>query len=69
MRPRGPGRLSSSASTASCTGACSLPDVQAKLAGIGIELAGGTPESLHTEVVEELAKWTKVIREAKIKQE
>jgi tripartite-type tricarboxylate transporter receptor subunit TctC len=46
-----------------------LPDVQAKLAGIGIELSGGPPGSLRKEVADELSKWSKVIREARIKQE
>ena len=46
-----------------------LADVQAKLGGIGIEVAGGTPQALRQEVNDELAKWAKVIRDAKIKQE
>jgi tripartite-type tricarboxylate transporter receptor subunit TctC len=46
-----------------------LPDVQAKLAGIGIELSGGTSEALRKEVVDEVSRWAKVIREARIKQE
>lgn len=46
-----------------------LPDLRAKLAGIGIEIAGSTPEALKAEVASEIAKWTKVIKEANIKQE
>ena len=46
-----------------------LPYVRAKLAAIGIEIAGSTPEALHKEVVDEIAKWTKVIKDANIKQE
>ena len=46
-----------------------LPDLRAKLDGIGIEVAGSTPEALHKEVVSEVAKWTKVIRDAKIQRE
>ena len=46
-----------------------LPDLRAKLAGIGIEVAGSTPEALQKEVVDEIAKWTKVIKDANIKQE
>ncbi|MBM3344274.1 MAG: tripartite tricarboxylate transporter substrate binding protein [Betaproteobacteria bacterium] len=46
-----------------------LADVRAKLEAIGIELAGSTPEALQREVVDEIAKWTKVIRDAKITRE
>jgi tripartite-type tricarboxylate transporter receptor subunit TctC len=46
-----------------------LLDVRAKLAPLGIEVSGGTPESLRAELVEELAKWSKVIKEANIKPE
>ena len=46
-----------------------LPDLRAKLAGIGIEVAGSTPEALGEEVASEIAKWTKVIKGANIKQE
>jgi tripartite-type tricarboxylate transporter receptor subunit TctC len=46
-----------------------LPDVRAKLAAIGIEIAGSTPEALRKEVVDEIAKWTKVIKDANIKPE
>lgn len=46
-----------------------LPDVRAKLDSIGIEIAGSTPQALQAEVAGEIAKWTKVIRDANIKQE
>jgi len=46
-----------------------LPDVRAKLAALGIEVAGSTPEALRAEVASETAKWTKVIKDAQIKQE
>ena len=46
-----------------------LPDLRAKLAGIGIEVDGSTPEALGAEVASEIAKWTKVIKDANIKQE
>jgi len=46
-----------------------LPDLRAKLAGIGIDVTGGTPEALQKEVIDEIAKWTKVIKDANIKQE
>jgi tripartite-type tricarboxylate transporter receptor subunit TctC len=46
-----------------------LPDVRAKLGGIGIEVAGSTPEALRAEVAAEIAKWIKVIKDANLKQE
>ena len=49
--------------------ALKMDDVRAKLAAIGIDIAGSTPEELRAEVANEIAKWTKVIRDAKIKQE
>lgn len=46
-----------------------LSDLRAKLDGIGIEVGGSTPEALRAEVASEVAKWTKVIKDANIKQE
>src|SRR5688572_10357484 len=34
-----------------------LPDLCAKLAAQGIEIVGGTPESVHAELLDEIAKW------------
>ena len=45
------------------------PDVRAKLAAQGIEVSRSTPEALQAEVLDELAKWSKVIRNANIKPE
>jgi tripartite-type tricarboxylate transporter receptor subunit TctC len=45
------------------------PDVRAKLGAQGIEVSGSTSEALHKELLEELAKWTKVIKNANIKPE
>lgn len=45
------------------------PDVRAKLAAQGIEISGSTAEALQAEVLDEVAKWAKVIRDAKIKPE
>ena len=46
-----------------------LADLREKLATQGIELAGGTPESLGAELADEVEKWGRVIREANIKPE
>ena len=45
------------------------PDVRAKLGAQGIEISGSTPEAMHAEVVEEVAKWAKVMKAANVKQE
>jgi tripartite-type tricarboxylate transporter receptor subunit TctC len=46
-----------------------LSDVRAKLAGLGIEIAGSSPEALGAEVAAEVARWSKVIKDANIRQE
>ena len=46
-----------------------MPDLRDKLAAQGIEIVGGTPESVQAELLEEIAKWGRVIAEAKIKLE
>jgi tripartite-type tricarboxylate transporter receptor subunit TctC len=46
-----------------------MPDLRAKLAAQGIEAVGGTPESLHAELLDEIVKWGRVIAEAKIRPE
>jgi tripartite-type tricarboxylate transporter receptor subunit TctC len=46
-----------------------LADLRAKLAASGIEISGSTPEALQAEMLEEVAKWAKVIKDANIKQE
>lgn len=45
------------------------PDLKARLATIGIEVSGSTPETLRAEVLSEFDKWAKVLKEANIKQE
>lgn len=45
-----------------------LSDVRARLSGIGIEVAGSTPQALQAEVSSEITKWTKVIKDANIGQ-
>jgi len=46
-----------------------MPDLRAKLAAQGVEIVGGTPESVRAEFADELAKWGRVITEAKLKAE
>lgn len=46
-----------------------MPDLREKLAAQGIEIVGGTPESVHAELLDEIAKWGRVIAAAKIKLE
>jgi tripartite-type tricarboxylate transporter receptor subunit TctC len=49
--------------------AIQLEDVRAKLAGMGIEISGSTPEALQAELADEIAKWAKVVRDANLKLE
>jgi len=46
-----------------------MPDLRAKLTAQGVEIVGGTPESVRAEFAEELAKWGRVIADAKLKPE
>ena len=46
-----------------------MPDLRDKLTAQGIEIVGGTPESVQAELLEEIAKWGRVISEAKIRPE
>src|SRR3954468_24243885 len=41
-----------------------LPDVREKLAGLGLDVAPGTPESLAAFTQAETAKWAKVVKES-----
>ena len=45
------------------------PDVKERMFGLGMDVAGGTPESFGVLVKSDIAKWAKVIREAGIKVE
>ncbi len=46
-----------------------MPDLQAKLAAQGIEISASTPEALRAELLDEYAKWEKVVRAANLKLE
>ncbi len=46
-----------------------LADVKEKLGAIGLDLAGGTPEQLAAFTREELAKWSRVVKESGAKAE
>jgi tripartite-type tricarboxylate transporter receptor subunit TctC len=46
-----------------------MPDLREKLAGQGIEIVGGTPESVRTELAEEIVKWGRVIQAAGLRPE
>jgi tripartite-type tricarboxylate transporter receptor subunit TctC len=48
------------------TRALALRDVQAKLAGIGLDAVGGSPEELSNIIKLGIGKWTKVIKDAGI---
>jgi len=44
-----------------------MPDLRAKLGSAGIEVVGGTPESLQAEYADEMAKWARVVKGANLK--
>lgn len=46
-----------------------LPDVQERMAGLGLESGGGSPERLRELVKREIAKWQNVVKLANIKAE
>ena len=46
-----------------------LPDVKEKLAVLGFEPVGNSPEEFAAQIKRELPKWAKVVREANIKAE
>jgi tripartite-type tricarboxylate transporter receptor subunit TctC len=43
-----------------------LPDVRARLASVGIDAVGNTSEEFSAQIKAEIAKWGKVIKDAKI---
>jgi tripartite-type tricarboxylate transporter receptor subunit TctC len=47
--------------------ALALPDVNEKLSALGFALVGNTPDEFSGQIKAELAKWSKVVREAGIK--
>ncbi len=46
-----------------------LPDVQARFAALGFDAVANSPDQFAAQIKVEIAKWEKVIREAKIKAE
>ena len=46
-----------------------MPDFRAKLNAQGIEVLGSTPEALATELADEIVKWAKVVKDAKLQLE
>jgi tripartite-type tricarboxylate transporter receptor subunit TctC len=51
------------------TRALAKADVKEKLAALGMDTAGGSPEQLAATVQAETARWTEVIRKQNIKPE
>jgi len=44
-----------------------LPDVRAKLADLGMEVIGNSPEEFATAIKSEIPKWARLLRESGIK--
>jgi tripartite-type tricarboxylate transporter receptor subunit TctC len=49
--------------------ALQIPELREKLAAQGIEAVGGTPESVQAQLADDIARWGRVIAEAKVKPE
>ena len=49
--------------------ALQVPEVRSRLESFGGEVRGSTPEEMRARVASELARWSKVIRDAKIEQQ
>ena len=47
--------------------ALALPAVKEKYAGVGAVTTGGTPEQFSAYIAEDLARWTKVVKDANVK--
>ena len=47
--------------------ALQMPEVRQRLTALGTEIAGGTPEALGQVVVGEVQKWSKVVKDRKLK--
>jgi tripartite-type tricarboxylate transporter receptor subunit TctC len=45
------------------------PDLRARLAALGVEIAGGTPQEFAAYIASEIPKWTKVVRDSGAKVE
>jgi tripartite-type tricarboxylate transporter receptor subunit TctC len=44
-----------------------MPDVQARMDSIGLDIVGGTPEHLREVLVQDIEKWKRVVKTANIK--
>ena len=44
-----------------------MPDVRERMVSLGMEVAGSTPEELGALVKSDIAKWSKVIKEAGVR--
>jgi tripartite-type tricarboxylate transporter receptor subunit TctC len=66
LAPAGTPRAIVNRLNAEINAALKLPDVRAKLEAAGIEIQGGTPQDYAALIKSDLAKWSKVIKEAGI---
>ena len=53
----------------SIVGVLKMPDVQERLAGLGMDTVAGTPDELGQFQKAEVVKWSKIVKEANIKPE
>jgi len=66
LAPAGTPKAIVSKLNAEINAALKLPDVKAKLEAAGIDIQGGTPQDYAALIKSDLAKWSKVIKEANI---
>ena len=66
LAPAGTPRAIITKLNAEINAALKLPDVRAKLETAGIEIQGGTPQDYAAVIKSDLAKWGKVVKEARI---
>ena len=69
LAPAGTPRAIVERLNAEINAALRLPDVRAKLEAAGIEVQGGTPEAYAAVIRDDLAKWGKVVKAARIEPE
>ena len=66
LAPAGTPKVIINKLNAEINAALKLPDVKAKLEAAGIDIQGGTPQDYAALIKSDLAKWSKVIKEANI---
>jgi tripartite-type tricarboxylate transporter receptor subunit TctC len=67
LAPAGTPRATVARLNRDIVGALAAPEIRERMAGEGIEPGGSTPEQFAATIKADIAKWTRVVREARIK--